>query len=109
MNFFWNDTNDKAMHMVNWDSICKLKDEGGLNLRNTRDWNQVCLVQQLWDLLQNKCSLWSHWVSARYLSKESIWEISTRTYHSTAWKGILKARNWLIKHISYAISSRTST
>ena len=37
MNFFWNGTNDKAMHMVNWDSICKPKDEGGLNLRNTRD------------------------------------------------------------------------
>ena len=109
MNFFWNGTNDKAMHMVNWDSICKPKDEGGLNLRNTRDWNQACLVQQLWDLLQNKCSLWSQWVSARYLSKESIWEISTRTYHSAAWKGILKARNWLIKHISYAISSGTST
>ena len=59
MNFFWNGTNDKAMHMVNWDNICKPKDEGGLNLRNIRDWNKACLVQQLWDLLQNKCSLWS--------------------------------------------------
>ena len=88
MNFFWNGTNYKAMHMVNWDSICKPKDEGGLNLRNIRDWNQACLVQQLWDLLQNKCSLWSQWVSARYLSKELIWEISTRTYHSASWKGI---------------------
>ena len=37
MNFFWNDTKDKAMHMVNWDNICKSKDVGGLNLRNTRD------------------------------------------------------------------------
>ncbi|CAL9098038.1 unnamed protein product, partial [Musa textilis] len=46
-------------------------------------------------------------VSSRYLSKESIWEVSIRTYHFAAWKGILKARNWLINHISYAISSGT--
>ncbi|KAJ8485323.1 hypothetical protein OPV22_017808 [Ensete ventricosum] len=108
MNFFWNDTDGKAMHMVNWDSICKPKDEGGLNLRHIRDWNKACMVKQLWDILQNKSSLWSQWVFARYLTKESIWETSAKTSHSAAWKGILKARRWLRNNISYVISSGTN-
>ncbi|KAJ8505058.1 hypothetical protein OPV22_005944 [Ensete ventricosum] len=41
MNFFWNVTDGKAMHMVNWDNICKPKDEGGLNLRHIRYWNKA--------------------------------------------------------------------
>ncbi|KAJ8505060.1 hypothetical protein OPV22_005946 [Ensete ventricosum] len=108
MNFFWNGTDGKAMHMANWDSICKPKDEGGLNLRHIRDWNKACMVKQLWDILQNKSSLWSQWVFARYLTKESIWEVSAKTSHSAAWKGILKARRWLRNNISYVISSGTN-
>ncbi|KAL7239794.1 hypothetical protein ACSBR2_005630 [Camellia fascicularis] len=45
-NFLWGDTEtQKKVHLVNWDSVCKNKAEGGLGLRKAGDQNTTLLTK----------------------------------------------------------------
>lgn len=51
--FFWGGTKPK----VAWVDICLPKNEGGLGLKDCKNWNKVMLLKTLWDIHSNKSNL----------------------------------------------------
>ncbi|CAN1158111.1 Putative ribonuclease H protein At1g65750, partial [Linum perenne] len=44
--FFWGSTSEeRMMHLISWEQICKLREMGGLGLRQTRDLNIIYMIK----------------------------------------------------------------
>lgn len=57
--FLWKGeaTNAKGAR-VSWNELCLPNKEGGLGLKDIEKWNQVSILQNIWQLLMNSRSLW---------------------------------------------------
>lgn len=57
--FLWHGTSSqKKIHLVDWESICKLKEEGGLGIRPLKKMNQALLGKWLWMIGDGSQGLW---------------------------------------------------
>lgn len=54
------------MHWVAWDKVCKLKNEGGLGIKNLELFNKALLPKWKWRHLVDVNSSWSEILSHRY-------------------------------------------
>ncbi|KAL4388735.1 hypothetical protein GQ457_09G011660 [Hibiscus cannabinus] len=52
---------------VNWKSVCTLRSEGGLGLKDLISWNVACMVALIRVLLAGQGSLWVAWVNVYVL------------------------------------------
>ena len=50
------------------------KEEGGLDLRDSRCWNQALLSKILWNIHAKADTLWVKWLNSVYLRNQSVWE-----------------------------------
>lgn len=76
-----------------WHDVCKLKSEGGLELRPLKEVNVVNGLKLIWRILSAK-SLWSQWVHKTLLNKNNFWEVNDKSQMgSWMWKKILKLRD----------------
>ncbi|KAK1309975.1 hypothetical protein QJS10_CPA08g00990 [Acorus calamus] len=91
----------KKLHHVNWLTVCKREEEGGLGIKNLADWNTGSQGVRFWDLVSNRSSLWSTWVKLRYLRRTDIWNHSPPQNSSGSWKQIIKSRRWIIGSVRY--------
>jgi hypothetical protein len=58
--FFWEGVGPKLKyHMVDWRTICKPKEDGGLGVLNTRHMNTALMMKWIWKLYQNAEGLWA--------------------------------------------------
>jgi hypothetical protein len=52
--FFWEGVGQKRKyHMVDWETMCKHKELGGLGILNNRIMNNTLMLKWLWKLYQN--------------------------------------------------------
>ena len=92
-NFLWGDTVDrKKVHLINWDTVCKSKDMGGLGIRNTRDANLAMLSKLGWKLSKNDKGLWAQVLRKKYMRHvsprpENFKRISRNSH---IWRGVVK-------------------
>ena len=73
-------------------SVCKSKTSGGLGVKPVAVWNQVVLVKHVWDLQQEKQSLWAKWVIIYKLKRLSFWGIIKTIDYSWSWRQLLNLR-----------------
>ncbi|KAK1258442.1 hypothetical protein QJS04_geneDACA006646 [Acorus gramineus] len=66
--FFWQggETDRKAPHMVDWESVCKPKREGGLGVLNLSCMNKALITRWVWRWLSRTASIWTHLLRDRY-------------------------------------------
>lgn len=57
---------DKSIHWMSWDRMCRPKSVGGLGFRHMHDFNIVLLGKQGWKLLTKSDSLMAKVYKARY-------------------------------------------
>jgi hypothetical protein len=58
--FFWEGAGPKCKnHMVNWSTVCRPKDQGGLGLLNTKHMNIALLLKWVWRLYQDEEGIWA--------------------------------------------------
>ncbi|KAK9931693.1 hypothetical protein M0R45_018961 [Rubus argutus] len=68
--FWWGSSPDKKkIHWLNWDALCKPKEEGGLSFRNLHLFNLAMLAKQAWRIVQNPSSLISQLYKAQVFSR----------------------------------------
>ncbi|GJS55834.1 hypothetical protein Tco_0629196 [Tanacetum coccineum] len=57
--FLWNRSETtKGKAKVDWSTICRPKDQGGLGLKNLQIWNQALLGKHVWNIAIKKDTLW---------------------------------------------------
>lgn len=78
---------------VAWYTVCQVKTEGGLGIRDLRVVNRINVLKLIWRLLSGT-SLWGKWIKSNLLKQKSFWEISETTQvGSWMWKKIIKMRD----------------
>ncbi|GJW02174.1 RNA-directed DNA polymerase, eukaryota, reverse transcriptase zinc-binding domain protein [Tanacetum coccineum] len=95
----------KGKAKVSWDAICKPKDQGGLGLKNLKEWNEILLVKQLWNVATKKDTLWVKWIHEEKLKGKSIWNAQVDYNSSVGWKNILSMRDKVRKHIGWKLGN----
>lgn len=108
--FLWAGINATSCHYkVSWKDCCLPTCEGGLGLRDLKEWNLAASIFQLWRLLQpNSSSLWVQLFKAHILRGKGIWTLSNSKNLSWSVKKILLTRDIVKRFIKYqvGVSSR---
>ena len=81
--FFWHGNSDHAKGArVKWDTICQPKAEGGLGLKQVKEWNVAILLKNIWIILTKAGSLWVAWLKQYILKNDNYWDYqATQTTH----------------------------
>jgi hypothetical protein len=73
-NFLWGSSAEEGkFHLVKWDQICSPYSNGGLAIRNIRQFNEALLGKWLWRFGVEKEALWRQVIVAKYGSLEGGW------------------------------------
>ena len=83
------------MHVWNWSTICRPKDEGGFGIRRVKDINAASGIRLVWRLCTSN-SLWA----AHYLKGFHLYQASSTILDSGAWKWICSIKNQAMSHMS---------
>ncbi|XP_052625870.1 uncharacterized protein LOC128132904 [Lactuca sativa] len=94
---------------IKWDDVCKPKDYGGLWIKNLRKWNDALLAKHVWNVVNNKNSLWVQWVKAYYIGKRNFWDILQKKSMSWTWKRFLEIRKIVRPHIVACVGNGRNT
>ncbi|CAN1153186.1 LINE-1 retrotransposable element ORF2 protein [Linum perenne] len=68
--FVWGGSNDqRKIHLVSWDVICRPKSQGGLGLRKALELNGAFTMKLGWQLLKHLDKLWVRVLTSKYLKE----------------------------------------
>lgn len=56
----------RKIHLIKWDVLCKLKEEGGIGLCRTEERNKAILVKLRWRLTKYLDAFWSRTLVEKY-------------------------------------------
>lgn len=66
-NFLWGETDNKRkVHLVNWDTVCKPKNNGGLGLRKSVDNNTAINSKLGWQIMNGGNTPWIKMMRDKY-------------------------------------------
>lgn len=89
-NFWWGHSREVSKaHYINWKRFEQSKDAGGLGVRNLQHINRAMIAKLIWKLLENDSCLWCQLMRAKYLHKESFWEVKKAQKGSSTWSAML--------------------
>ncbi|XP_019258169.1 PREDICTED: uncharacterized protein LOC109236442 [Nicotiana attenuata] len=79
--------------LLSWDSLCKPKAAGGLNLLDIEEWNKAAICKLLWNLCMKKDRMWVKWIHVYYKKQNALWSIVPK---QASWivQKILKAKQY---------------
>uniref|UniRef100_A0A2N9I5C4 Reverse transcriptase domain-containing protein n=1 Tax=Fagus sylvatica TaxID=28930 RepID=A0A2N9I5C4_FAGSY len=73
-NFLWGSSMEKGkFHLVKWDQLCRPYSNGGLAIKNLRQFNEALLGKWLWRFGVERDALWRRVVMEKYGSMEGGW------------------------------------
>jgi hypothetical protein len=94
--FFWEGIGDKKkFHWVNWPAVCRLKDQGGLGVINSRFMNIALLSKWIWRLFDpsEQDKLWFKLLHAKYVNAGNIFATNTQG-GSQFWRSLNKIKQY---------------
>lgn len=92
--FIWKGNNSKGLNLVNWDTVTKPKQFGGLGVRQARDSNTALLGKLVWAIQTQPNKLWVQLMQQKYI-KDTNFLIETYRPGSYVWTSICKAKEVL--------------
>lgn len=89
---------EQKVSLVGWSNVTKKKEHGGIGIKRMHDMNLAFLAKLGWRLLNESSSLWVRVLWGKYMRNNfDIEHISPKQNASNAWKGIVKAKDVLVK------------
>jgi hypothetical protein len=82
--------------MVDWATVCRPKEVGGLGILNTKTMNIALMLRWIWRLYQNEEGLWVDLLKAKYLGDHDLFSPLVKTKGSQFWNSIQKLK-WHFK------------
>ena len=81
---------DNGLHWVNWDEVCRPKQEGGLGIRPLRVMNEVLKTKWLWRFAKEDNAMWKNVIKAKYGIDDLGWwsKMSSFSHGVGFWKSI---------------------
>ena len=116
-NFFWGGCEDnRKIPWIAWNTICLQKEQGGLGVRQLREFNLALLGKWCWRLMVDRGGLWYRVLVARYGETEGRLEVGSRSA-SYWWREVAKIRDgvgedeggWFSERVSRKLGDETST
>ncbi|KAL9663301.1 hypothetical protein QQ045_028141 [Rhodiola kirilowii] len=90
-NFLWSGKSTrKGCHLLDWNSVCSEKKEGGLGIKNLDIMNDAMVMNQLWELNKNNLNVWSEWIKAYWTKGTHWWENDS-----------LIQSSWVLRRLAY--------
>ncbi|KAF5186026.1 hypothetical protein FRX31_024386 [Thalictrum thalictroides] len=80
------------MHQAKLATICLVKEEGSLGIKDMRKWNQIAYMGLVFMLAKRAGSLWVQWVWNQHLQGKYLWTMSMPQDCSWVWRSVLKTR-----------------
>ncbi|XVF46862.1 hypothetical protein PTKIN_Ptkin03bG0062300 [Pterospermum kingtungense] len=89
-NFLWgHEANQRKLHMISWNKLCKPKSRGGLGILNIEARNLSLLGKQAWRIGMNPDSLIRRTLLPKYCKNTAFWDCIPRNNDTWIWKSIL--------------------
>lgn len=90
--FIWGSTADKRRcHVISWEKICRLKEEGGFGFHGLRMLNQSYMIKLRWRLIHNADCLWARVLKSKYgCGVQSLPNVGIPSRVSHTWRGTAK-------------------
>ncbi|CAN1172032.1 Putative ribonuclease H protein At1g65750 [Linum perenne] len=105
-NFWWGQTDSKRkIHWIEWEKLCKPKEQGGLGFRDFSKFNQALLAKQGWRILNNPDLLLSRVIKGRYFHDSTFFQAKLGYRPSHGWRSILHGRDILSKGCRWQIGN----
>lgn len=79
---------------ISWDTLCKPKAAGGLNIINYERWNKAAITKLLWAVVNKKDKLWIKWIHGQYIKRKDITSMEVPKQASWLVRKIFNAREW---------------
>lgn len=90
------------MHLISWESICRVKAYGGLGVRKTQANNIALLGKLVWYLMTDDTKLWVQVLWHKYVNRQRA-QPRNRTSHT--WRSIQEALPMFEKCISWRVGT----
>lgn len=108
--FLWGSTgNQREIHLVSWDRVCRRKCEGGLGLRHAASQNAAFMMKLGWGVIRKRDALWVQFMRDKYKCGDNVIpKVIKRRNSSQAWKGIYSNRDKVCQGINYRLDNGRS-
>ncbi|XP_075092363.1 uncharacterized protein LOC142172600 [Nicotiana tabacum] len=101
LNYLWTGSHDTTHRApIAWETLCKPKTVGGLNMVNYERWNKAALIKLLWAIMSKKDKLWIKWIHCHYIKKKDIATMETPKQASWLVRKLFVAREWWANNIT---------
>ncbi|GLJ44326.1 hypothetical protein SUGI_0927960 [Cryptomeria japonica] len=98
----------KKVPLINWDTACMLKAEGGTELRHMKLQNVALGAKLVWKLFSSPNKGWSKVMIAKYIDSdelERIFTMANAAGGSLIWKFLWESQRIIIDHLSWKIEN----
>ncbi|WCJ35671.1 DNAse I-like superfamily protein [Euphorbia peplus] len=105
--FLWGATTEvRRISLVNWDTVCRSRNSGGLGIRKTKEFNTALVAKLGWRILTEPDSLWARVLKAKYAKGSSGVDVFKFAQgQSSIWKAVLAGSELLKKGIGRIVRS----
>ncbi|XP_074315698.1 putative mitochondrial protein AtMg00310 [Silene latifolia] len=108
--FWWgSDGGKKKIPWIAWSQLCRPKCLGGLGFRNYHEFNLALLGKQAWRMITDQDCLMVRVLGGKYFPNRSFMKAELGSNPSYTWRGILEAREVLMKGLRRRIGNGLST
>ncbi|XP_060195229.1 uncharacterized protein LOC132624469 [Lycium barbarum] len=80
--------------LVSWETLCKPKSAGGLNILDFYTWNKAAISKLLWAVAMKKDKFWVLWIHSYYIKGKRMEDMVIPKQSSWIVRKILAARGW---------------
>jgi hypothetical protein len=98
----------RKIHLVNWNSVCTPKNQGGLGVLNLEYMNDALLTKWLWNI-ENSNDLWQKIITKKYIKGKPLISVKQRQNDSQFWKKLLSLREVFFKYCKVVVGNGCKT